>query len=241
MKISVIIPAFNEERLLGGSLREIQHALAVFCERGWETELIVCDNNSSDRTAEIARAAGARVVFEPVNQIARARNTGATAATGDWLIFIDADSHPSRELMLDVAGQIAGGGCVAVGSTVRMDTKRLWARCGAALWNGLSRMRRLMAGSFICVEATAFRAVGGFSNQLFAGEELDLSLRLQAQAKPRRERIAILHRHPLLTSARKLDLYSQRELFWFFLRASLAPRRVLRSREACHPWYDGRR
>lgn len=241
MKISVIIPAYNEERLLERSLREIQHAIAVFGDRGWKTELIVCDNNSSDRTAEIAQASGAQVVFEPVNQIARARNTGAAAATGDWLIFIDADSHPSRELMLDVADQIVGGACVAVGSTVRMDTKRLWARCGASLWNGLSRMRRLMAGSFICVEATAFRAVGGFSDQLFAGEELDLSLRLQARARQRGGRIVILHRHPLQTSARKLDLYSQRELFWFFLRACLAPRRVMRSREACHPWYDGRR
>jgi len=54
--------------------------------------MIVCDNNSTDRTAEIARAAGAIVVYEPVNQIARRRNCGAAAATGDWLIFVDADS-----------------------------------------------------------------------------------------------------------------------------------------------------
>ena len=49
------------------------------------------------------------MVFEPVNQIARARNTGAAAATGDWLVFIDADSHPSAELFAEVAEQIGGG------------------------------------------------------------------------------------------------------------------------------------
>ena len=68
----------------------------------------MCDNNSKDRTAEIARAAGARVVFEPVNQIARARNAGAAAATGIWLVFVDADSHPSAALFDEVAGQILG-------------------------------------------------------------------------------------------------------------------------------------
>ena len=109
MKISVIIPAFNEERLIGETLRQVKAAAAAFARRGWATEIIVCDNNSTDRTAELARAAGATVVFEPVNQIARARNSGAAAATGDWLVFIDADSHPSVELFADVAEQMAIG------------------------------------------------------------------------------------------------------------------------------------
>src|SRR5215472_7376876 len=96
VKVSIVIPAFNEERLLGDSLGKIKLAAKAFENCGWETELIVCDNNSTDRTAEIARAAGATVVFEPVNQIARARNCGAAAAIGDWLVFVDADSHPSE-------------------------------------------------------------------------------------------------------------------------------------------------
>ena len=76
MKISVIVPAFNEEKVLGGSLRAIRTAMTVF----EDAELIVCDNNSTDRTAAIAREAGASVVFEPLNQISRARNTGARDA-----------------------------------------------------------------------------------------------------------------------------------------------------------------
>ena len=88
VKISIVVPAFNEERLLGGSLAQIKSAAGAFTQRGWDFELIVCDNNSTDRTAEIARAAGATVVFEPVNQIARARNSGAAAApaTG-WFLW----------------------------------------------------------------------------------------------------------------------------------------------------------
>src|SRR5688572_5819892 len=77
MKISVIVPAFNEEQFLGKTLAQIKAAASALANTGWGTELIVCDNNSTDRTAEIARAAGANVVFEPVNQISRARNSGA--------------------------------------------------------------------------------------------------------------------------------------------------------------------
>lgn len=241
MKISVIIPAFNEERLLGESLREIKRAMAGFTERSWQTELIVCDNNSTDRTAQIARESGAQVVFEPVNQIARARNAGAAAASGDWFVFVDADSHPSRELFADVAEQIVGGRCLAGGSIVRMETNSGFGKLGERLWNRISRWRRLMAGSFIFVEAAAFREVGGFGIELFAGEELELSLKLQKLARARGKNIVILNRHPLLTSARKLHLYSQRELFWFFVKAAFARKRVLRSREQCAPWYDGRR
>src|SRR5438045_148531 len=98
VKVTIVIPAYNEERLLPLTLSSIQEANRAFHERSWQTELIVCDNNSNDQTSGIARAAGALVVFEPHNHIARARNRGAAAATGDWLLFIDADSRPSVEL-----------------------------------------------------------------------------------------------------------------------------------------------
>src|SRR5258708_38263432 len=94
MKISVVVPAFNEERLLPGSLSGIRAAMGGFARLGWESELIVCDNNSTDRTAEIAKGAGAQVVFEPVNQSGRARNTGAARAAGGWSFFVGAPSHP---------------------------------------------------------------------------------------------------------------------------------------------------
>lgn len=241
VRISIIVPAFNEELLLAASLVAIENAANAFAARGWEYELIVCDNNSTDHTAEIARAAGAQVVFEPVNQIARARNTGAAAATGDWLLFIDADSHPSPELFVEVAEQIISRRILAGGVTIRMDNDQCLTRLVTALWNLASRWRRLMAGSFIFVEAASFRKVGGFSHEWFAAEELELCQRLKKQARKTKRRIIILHRHPLKTSGRKIKLYTPWEILRMMARAALSGGRSLRSRETTHVWYDGRR
>jgi len=239
--VSVLVPAFNESRGLGDTLDSIWTACEAFRDRGWTTELIVCDNNSTDDTAAIAVAHGARVVFEPVNQISRARNAAAAAATGDWLVFVDADSHPPRALVADVAAAIAAGRCLAGGSTVTMDHPRLAARLGVAAWNWISRLTRWAAGSFIFVEAGVFRALGGFSQQLYASEEIDLFRRLKRAARSARKRIVILHRHPLLTSGRKLDLYSTAEIAGFLVRTVLTGGRTLRRADGCPVWYDGRR
>lgn len=203
--------------------------------------MIVCDNNSTDRTAELARSNGVRVVFEPLNQIARARNAGAAAASGDWLIFTDADSQPSTALFREVAEQIQAGNCVAGGATLRMDGEHPVAKLTVRLWNRTSRAARYLAGSFIFCEAAAFREVGGFSNELFASEEIDLSRRLKRLARTRGKTIVILHRHPLLTSGRKMHLYTLREHFRFLLKVIFRNRKTLTDRAACHTWYDGRR
>ena len=241
MKISIVIPAFNEAGLLAATLQCVNAARTAFADRGWDSELIVCDNNSTDATAAIARAAGATVVFEAVNQIARARNTGAAAASGEWLLFIDADSHPSAELFADVAEQIKSGRCLAGGSTLKYDGQHRVAIFATAVWNFLSRWRRWLAGSFIFCDAAAFRKIGGFSAELFVAEELDLSQRLRELARVTGRKLVILHRHPLLTSGRKLHLYSAREHLRFILRVLFRPNQVMRNREACHTWYDGRR
>ena len=236
MKLSIVVPAFNEERLIAETLQRLRAAMEVFRERGWSAELIVCDNNSTDRTAELARAADATVVFEPVNQIARARNAGARAASGDWLLFVDADSSPTKELFQDVLAAIESRRYVGGGSTVAIPGPSPAARVWFGFWNALSRTAQWAAGAFLFCEAAAFRAVGGFSEELFASEEIDLSRRLK-----RRGRFIILHRHPLVTSGRKLRLYSPREHFAFIWKMLTGGRRTLRSREACSIWYDGRR
>jgi len=241
LKVSIIIPAFNEERLIGETLRQVKTGLAAFSGRGWETELIVCDNNSTDRTAALARAAGASVIFEPINQIARARNSGAAAASGDWLIFVDAESLPSSELFAEVAEEIGAGHCLAGGCTIRLEGNYPMDNLGVKLWNGISRCLHWLAGSFIFCEASAFRQVGGFSSELFAAEEIDLSKRLKRLAREMGKSIVILHRHPLLTSARKMHLYTPREHALFLAKTVWRRGKTLNSREECHTWYDGRR
>lgn len=241
LKISIVIPAFNEEKLLPATLSAVANARQALTRRGWDSEVIVCDNNSTDRTAEGARNAGATVVFEPVNQIGRARNCGAAAATGEWILFVDADSEPSPELFADMAEAIAGGRVMVGGSTLRVDAPNWWYAAFAFFWCTWSRLAKHLAGSFIFVEAAAFREIGGFSNQFFAAEELDLTLRLKRLARRRGKRVVILYRHPLLTSARKATLYSFRETVTFIIRTVLRPKKMLSNRDECAIWYDGRR
>ena len=241
VRISIIVPAFNEERLLGATLEAIGRAAVAFERRGWEWELIVCDNRSTDRTAEIAREFGARVVFEGINQISRARNAGAAAADGDWLGFVDADSEPTEELMEEVAERMAGGRVLAGGVTLRMVGTPLLARMVIGCWNGLSRLRRWFAGSFIFVEAEAFRRVGGFSVEWFAAEEIEFCGRLQGEARRLGRTVEILHRHPLATSARKVELYRPWEMVRMLGRAVFSGGKSLRRRETTELWYDGRR
>ena len=240
MRISVVVPAFNEERLLAATLASIKSAAQVF-DGSCTWELVVCDNNSVDRTAGIARAAGARVVFEPHNQISRARNRGASAATGEWLVFMDADCSPGPGLFRDLRAAIESGECLAGGSTLAADSDDFGFRLAIRAWNAISRLNRWGAGAFIFCERSAFSELGGFSEELYATEELDLFRRLKRLARRRGKRIVILHRHPLLTSDRKVRLYTWRELLGFLGRFLLHPHRSLRSASACQPWYDGRR
>jgi glycosyltransferase involved in cell wall biosynthesis len=237
VKLSIIVPAFNEEKILSESLAAIRAAMTAF----EEAELIVCDNNSTDRTAAIAREAGASVVLEPVNQISRARNTGARAAGGDWLVFVDADSFPSRELFLDMKEVIAKGNCLAGGATVTFGDTTLAAKVAVSGWNAMSRLCRWAAGSFIFCEARAFREVGGFSEELYAAEEIELFQRLKRRARQERRSIVILDRHPLLSSDRRVRLSGWRMVLRQGGLALVTGGRSLHTRKGCQPWYDGRR
>jgi glycosyltransferase involved in cell wall biosynthesis len=241
MKISIIIPAFNEEKLIGRTLTAVDLAAKVFATRGWSCEMIVCDNNSTDRTSEIASAAGAKVVFEPMNQISRARNKGASAATGEWFIFIDADSIPSPELFDRVAENILSGECLGGGCLVELDEHRPIGSVVVSAWNFVSRTLRYAAGSFIYCDAETFRELNGFSTRLYASEEIEFSRRLKRLASRRKRRVMIITEAKLTTSARKMDLYSKREYARFVLKAFFLPWKVLTNRDECAPWYDGRR
>ena len=82
LELSVVIPAFNEEKLLDRTLTHLRRALAALELDTGLSEVVVCDNASTDATAAIAGRYDARVVHESHRQIARARNVGAAAARG---------------------------------------------------------------------------------------------------------------------------------------------------------------
>lgn len=233
MRLSIIIPAYNEARLLPLCLASLPESA--------DREIIVVDNNSTDCTADIARAAGARVVFEPVNQIARARNAGAAAAGGDWLLFLDADCVMSPALLADICSLMHEPAVVAAGSVMRMPGLPWWAGGMLGLWNFVSVSCRWAAGSLVLCRREAFRGIGGFSEHLYAAEEIDLSRRLKRWGRRRGQKLRILRKHPLQTSGRKLQLYSGREIAGQLLRLMLRPWGALRDRRQLGLWYDGRR
>lgn len=243
MKLSVIIPAFNEQLLLPGCLHLVTQAFATLAaERpslSWE--LIVADNNSTDDTAQIARAAGAKVVFEPVNQIARARNAGASIATGDWFLFIDADSQlhvdSIREMLAAIDSEKVGaGGCL-----VRMDDAPRWGRLGIGIWNTLSRTLKWAAGSFVFCRADAFREVGGFDEDYYAAEELYFSQAVKKWCKTKKLRFVVLRRQPHASSSRKFRIYSNAEILRLMRNVFFSYGKTVKSPKALDFFYDGRR
>ena len=243
MNLSIVVPAYNEEKLLPRCLDSIQHAMTTMGREanGLKVEVIVTDNNSTDSTGRIAQNRGATVVFESVNQISRARNQGAAVASGDWLLFLDADSvlHPRtlRELTTRVhCGTCVGGGCV-----VALDQAPLWARTGVVVWNVISRTMRWAAGSFFFCRRDAFEDLSGFSELMYASEEIDLSRRLKHWSAQRDLRFVILTAHPHVSSGRKLDLYSKREILLLCCRCLFRPGYTTRNKDQLGYFYDSRR
>ncbi len=247
MKISFVVPAFNEAAYIEACLHHIAAAVAACRARAkkmFDVELVVVDNNSTDDTAARAAQSGATVVFEPVNQISRARNTGARAASGDWLIFVDADSEVSAELLTDVFEIVEAGTHIGCGCLVAMGGKDdmpplAWRLL--KLWSWLSLRLNWAAGSFIACRADVFARLGGFSERLYAAEEIDFSRRMKRYARGHGSRFSVLHRHPLRTSNRKVRLYTEQELRAQLWRLVLHPFRALRDKRSLTVWYDGRR
>jgi len=242
--LSIVIPAYNEEKLLPRCLASVEEAIAAVRKnvaKDFGFEVIVTDNNSTDATAEVAHSTGARVVFEPVNQISRARNAGAAQATGDWLLFIDADSvlrAGSLRSMLAAAAseRVVGGGCL-----VALDPLPWWGSGMLTIWNRLSMTMQWAAGSFIFCRTDAFREIGGFSHELYAAEEIDLSMKLKRWGRTKRLDFVILTEQPHLSSGRKFELYDGWEVMAHCCRALLLPWWTLKDRQALDFFYDGRR
>jgi glycosyltransferase involved in cell wall biosynthesis len=241
MHLSIIIPAYNEAKRLPGTLTVLAAGQAALAEMGVKSECLVVDNNSTDATAAVAQAAGLHVISEPINQIARARNTGARAAVGEWLLFLDADSHPPIGLWQDLARIMKETSVIGGGSVLRLDGHHFLFGLALKFWNSYSRLFREAAGAFLFCRRSAFIVIDGFDETFFAGEEIDFCRRLKRHARPLRQRLVILADHPLVTSARKAELYTTGEFLRFFARTILARGRTLRKREDCPIWYDGRR
>ena len=174
MQITIVIPAYNEEAYLGATLGSIEASVAsLLSQRNVKVETIVIDNNSSDATAEVAQSKGARVIHEPVQGIARARNTGASHAAGDVLIFIDADVTVPRTLLEVIHGAMRDPNCVGGGVEVDYQPSRSSIRLYLRAWRLLSSLTGMVQGAAQFCRKDVFEQVGGYDETAWIGEDVD--------------------------------------------------------------------
>ena len=232
---AVIIPAYNEEDYLAATLVATRAAMAEMPETG---ELIVVDNNSTDGTAEVAKQNGAdRVVFEPHNQIARARNAGAATTEAAWLVFIDADTQVPAAVLRQALTDLQGGTVVGGGAEVEVDQPvGMMVGWLVRLWNQVSKRFHYAAGSFFYCRRDGFDAVGGFDESVYAGEEVWLAKRLKKWGKKCGLEFRIILDPPIVTSGRKSDWYSDWDFVVQVTVVMLFPW-ATRSRRLCNMWY----
>jgi glycosyltransferase involved in cell wall biosynthesis len=232
LMISFIVPAYNEELELSSTLAAIRAAASGAAQ---PCEVIVVDDASTDATPEIASQAGAQVISVRRRQIAAARNAGARAARGKYLFFVDADTRIDRTHIAEAITALEAG--YAGGSArVLMDGfVPLWGRVFLRAFSALYFRLNLGAGAFLFTTRRNFEAIGGFDEQHFAGEEVYFSLALRKFGRFR------VLREPILTSGRKLRMYSAKQILSNFVAVILGGRRVTRSRASLGLWYDGKR
>jgi glycosyltransferase involved in cell wall biosynthesis len=232
MRVSFVIPAHNEAVLLPRTIqamRNVGEALSL------GAEIVVADDASEDATGEIAASMGARVVRVENRQIAATRNAGAGAATGDLLIFVDADTMVTEGAVRGALAAVEAGAAYG-GARVECDGWIPgWSRVALRVVQALYRLLGLASGAFLFVRSDVFEASGGFDQTLYAGEEADLSRRLR-----RLGRYAWV-REPVITSGRKLRTHSARELLVEILRLAIGGRRRVARREHLDLWYGPRR
>ena len=135
MKLTIILPAFNEEAYLALTLDSIQTAVAHLRARSnVYIQTVVVDNNSKDSTAAIAMEKDATVVHEPVQSVARARNTGARHAKGDIIVFVDADVIVPPTLLDTIYSTMSNPTCLGGAADVYYKPQRLSVKLYLRAW-----------------------------------------------------------------------------------------------------------
>jgi glycosyltransferase involved in cell wall biosynthesis len=186
MLVSVVVPAYNEEKYIG----KCMDALIRQEHPGFDVEIIVVDNNSADRTGDIAQTMGARVVVQRRQGIAWARQAGFEAAGGEIVASTDADSTPPPDwLALLVAALVKDSKALGVYGPLRVLDGARWedlAQCylvGAVMWLGAAVKHPTFCGPNFAVRRAAWLSAGGFDTDWLSAEDVNLSLKLARLGK----------------------------------------------------------
>lgn len=180
LKVSVIVPAFNEERFLARTLASLTDQTF----HGYE--LLVVDNGSTDATAAIARRFADRVILETRRGYMNAAARGAAESTGELLTFCDADTlYPRTWLARMVRAFARNPAASAVyGSCRSHDASPIMNRVNGFFFTQWLRVSRLLgldntSGFNLVIRRSAFEAVGGYDRRFAkAGPDVELGRRL---------------------------------------------------------------
>lgn len=233
MLISFVVPAYNEEVMIGATVRTLRASASAL---GEPYELLVVDDDSTDATADVARANGAAVLQVKLRQISAVRNAGARTSRGDLLVFVDADTLVPENTLRAMLDAVSGG-AVGGGARVRFDAHGVGAWTRRLSEAGCWMMYRLgfTGGCFLFARRNAFEAAGGFDERYFASEEIHLKLALGKLG-----RFAVVPA-AVITSGRKLRIFTAGQIMRQVLRLALRGLPAVRRRDGLDFWYNGQR
>ncbi len=225
-RISVVIPAYNEERLLPRLLDDIAAARARHRAGADRVEIIVADNGSTDATIALAESRGCTVARVEPRIIAAVRNGGAAAARGELLVFVDADTRLHPETFNAIDDYFADGTRVVGVSGALPERRALgidlaWMVMGALsvlMRYGVPRTRADCAPTgVVCCRHADWLAVGKYSETWRFAEDLWFLLALRRLGRRRGQGGGWLKGAPATFSTRKFDLHGD----WHYLTVPL--------------------
>ena len=237
MKISVIVPAYNEEAYLPATLESITpaaerlRAIPDVC-----VEILVVDNNSVGATAAVVLRLGAKVFREPEQGISRARNTGASHAEGDVLVFVDADVIIPPALLEVIHSVMSDPGCVGGGVDVEYRPRQTLIRSYLQGWRLLSRAMGMVQGATQFCSKAALEEIGGYDETAWIGEDVDFYWAMRKLAKRTRSSVSLIRNPRVLASSHRFDHWPVwKTLVW----TNPLPIALLRKRKlAWGGWYS---
>ena len=228
MKLSFIIPAWNEEVLIGATIASLHLASEDF-----EYEIIVANDGSEDRTADIASDLGAKVVHCMNRQIGPTRNDGAKAATGDVYIFVDADTVVSKKVVGETVEAIHNGAVAGGSFPIFEGELPLFAKVLTPILRITFKMLRVAAGAYLFCTRESFEKAGGFDPKFFAAEEVHLSNKLHEFGKYKTIKSRVV------TSGRKFRTHSSLHIMATLVLVSIPGIRNVKKRK--NLWYGPRK
>lgn len=213
MKFSVIIPAYNEEQSLPETLYRIGKALSV---AACSSEIIVVDNDSRDGTKQVAEAFGAKVILEKEHNISRVRNTGAENATGEFLIFVDADTLVPEALLQQITAVMEDEKCFGGAVSVEYkDVKRKWMKSYLSGWKFWDTVFNMKQGALQFCRKFVFVELGGYDQTIFMGEDIEFYWRLSKYARRNKGYLNFVEHPKVITSARRFEKMSLGKILLF--------------------------